>query len=74
MLVERGLRLMNAGAVGEAHAIASNYLQRTTTIADGQLTDDRLLEIIVRLFERGEINKIRLANKAIARIEAEEPV
>ena len=33
-------------------------------------TNDRLLEIIVKLFHRGEVNKIRLANAAIARFEA----
>jgi hypothetical protein len=74
MLVERGLRVMNAGVVGEAYAIASNYLRRTGAIADSFATDDRLLEIIVQMFERGEYNKIRLANKAIARFEAEELV
>jgi hypothetical protein len=29
-----------------------------------------LLEIIVQIFQRGEFNRIRLANKAIARFEA----
>jgi hypothetical protein len=74
MLVERGLRVMNVGAVGDAYAIASNYLCRTGAIADSFATNDRLLEIIVQLFERGEFNKIRLANKAIAKFEAEELV
>jgi hypothetical protein len=32
---------------------------------------DALLEIIVRLFHRGRCNRIRLANQAIARFEAE---
>jgi hypothetical protein len=70
MLVERGLRVMNVEVVGEAYAIASNYLRRTGAIADSLATDDRLIEIIVQMFERGEFNKIRLANKAIARFEA----
>jgi hypothetical protein len=74
MLVERGLRVMNVGVVGDAYAIASNYLRRTGAIADTLSTDDRLLEIIVQLFECGEFNKIRLANKAIAKFEAEEEV
>jgi hypothetical protein len=74
MLVERGLRVMNVGVVGEAYAIASNYLRRSGAIADSFATDDRLLEIIVQLFERGEYNRIRLANKAIAKFEAEELV
>ena len=72
MLVERGLRVMNVEVVGEAYAIASNYLHRTGAIADSLATDDRLIEIIVQMFERGEFNKIRLANKAIARFEAGE--
>jgi hypothetical protein len=74
MLVERGLRVMNVEVVGEAYAIASNYLRRSGAIADSLATDDRLIEIIVRMFERGEFNKIRLANKAIAKFEAGELV
>ena len=74
MLVERGLRVMNVEAVGDAYAIASNYLRRTGAIPDTFVTNDRLLEIIVQMFQRGEINKIRLANKAIARFEAEQLV
>ena len=74
MLVERGLRVMNVEAVGDAYAIASNYLRRTGAIPDTFATNDRLLEIIVEMFQRGEINKIRLANKAIARFEAEQLV
>ena len=74
MLVERGLRVMNVEAVGDAYAIASNYLRRTGAIPDTFATNDALLEIIVQLFHRGEINKIRLANKAIARFEASELV
>ena len=71
MLVERGLQVMNVEAVGEAYAIASNYLRRTGAIADTLATNERLLGIIVQLFQHGEFNKIRLANKAIARFEAE---
>ena len=70
MLVERGLRVMNVEAVGDAYAIASNYLRRTGAIPDTFATNDRLLEMIVEMFQRGDINKIRLANKAIARFEA----
>ena len=71
MLIERGLRVMNAEAVGEAYAIASNYLRKSGAIADTLATNDRLLGIIVEMFQRGEFNKIRLANKAIAQFEAE---
>jgi hypothetical protein len=74
MLVERGLRVMNVEAVGDAYAIASNYLRRTGAIADTFATNERLLKIIVEMFERGEFNKIRLANKAIAKFEADELV
>jgi len=74
MLVERGLRVMYVGVVDDAYAIAANYLRRTGAISGGVATDDRLLEIIVQIFERGEFNKIRLANKAIAKFEAEELV
>jgi len=71
MLVERGLQVMNVEAVGEAYAIASNYLRKTGAIADTLATNDRLLGIIVQLFQRGEFNKIRLANKAISKFEAD---
>jgi len=70
MLVERGVRVMNAGLVGDAYAIASNYLRRTGALPDNLVTDERLLEIIVQMFRNGEVNKIRLANKAIAEFEA----
>jgi hypothetical protein len=71
MLVERGLRVMNAEVVGEAYAIASNYLRKSGAIADTLATNERLLGIIVHLFQQGELNKIRLANKAITQFEAE---
>ena len=74
MLVERGLRVMNVEAVGDAYAIASNYLRKTGAIPDTFVTNDRLLEIIVQMFHRGEFNRIRLANKAISRFEATRPV
>jgi hypothetical protein len=74
MLVERGLRVMNVAVVGDAYAIASDYLRRTGAIAGSFATDEALLTIIVQLFERGEFNKIRLANKAISKFEAEELV
>jgi hypothetical protein len=72
MLVERGLQVMNVEVVGAAYAIASNYLRRSGVIADNFVTEDRLLGLIVQMFRRGEFNKLRLANKAIARFEAGE--
>jgi hypothetical protein len=72
MLVERGLQVMNVEVVGDAYAIASNYLRKSGAIPDTFATDERLLEIIVYLFQRGEFNRIRLANKAIAKFEADQ--
>src|ERR1700732_2700667 len=74
VLLERGRRVMNVRAMGYPYPIASNYLCRTGAIADSFATNDRLLEIIVQLFERGEFNKIRIANKGMAKFEAEEMV
>ena len=74
MLVERGLQVMNVEVVGDAYAIASNYLRKTGAIADSIATNDALLEIIIEMFHRGEYNKIRLANKAISQFEATRPV
>ena len=74
MLVERGLRIMNVEVVGDAYAIAANYLRQAGAIADSFVTDERLLEMIVGMFHRGEFNKLRLANKAIAKFEASELV
>ena len=70
MLVERGIQIVDFEAVGDAYAIASNYLRKTGAIADSLVTDDRLLEIIVKMFQQGEFNRLRLANKAISEFEA----
>ena len=70
MLVERGLRVMRTGVVGDAYTIASGFLRGSGAMPDDVRTNDRLLEIIVQMFRRGEINPIRLANRAIARFEA----
>ena len=70
MLVERGLHVLNVEVVGDAYAIASNYLSKAGAIPDSVMTNERLLEIIVRMFQCGEFNEIRLANKAIARFES----
>jgi hypothetical protein len=71
MLIERAMQVMNFDAVGDAYVIASNYLRKTGAIADTIATDERLLEIIVRMFQHGEFNRIRLANRAIAKFEAQ---
>ena len=70
MLVERGLQVMNVEVVGDAYAIASNYLRKSGAISDTIATNDTLLEIIVMMYQRGEFNRIRLANKAIAKFES----
>ena len=70
MLVERGIQVMNFEVVGDAYAIAANYLRRTGAIADSLVIDERLLEIIVKMVQRGELNRLRLANRAIAEFEA----
>ena len=74
MLVERGLQVMNVEVVGDAYAIASNYLRRSGVITDNFVTNERLLAIIVQMFRRGEYNKLRLANMAIAKFEAGERI
>jgi hypothetical protein len=70
MLIERGLRVMHLAAVSEAHAIAWNYLRKAGAIYDAPAASDRLAEIVMDLFNHGELNTIRLANKAIARFQA----
>lgn len=72
MLVERGLQATNVELVSDAYAIAANYLRRSGAIPDTLVTNERLLEIVIKLLQHGEFNKIRLANKAIARFEAQD--
>lgn len=73
MLVERRLRLIHVAVVGDAYSIASNYLRKSGAIADSAVADQRLLELIVSMFDRGEFNRIKLANKAIAQFQAAQP-
>jgi hypothetical protein len=70
MLVERGLRVMNVDVVGQAYAIAVNYLRCSGAISDPNGVNERLLEIIVQQFYRGDRNTLRIANRAIAHFEA----
>ena len=69
MLVERGIQVLNLEVVGDAYAIASNYLRKSGVIPNTLAPNEPLLEIIVTMFQRGEQNRIRLANKAIAEFE-----
>lgn len=71
MLVERELQAVNVELLSDSYAIAANYLRRSGAIPDTLVTDERLLEIIIKLLQHGEFNKIRLANKAIMRFEAQ---
>jgi hypothetical protein len=70
MLVERGMQVTSVEVVSDAYAIAANYLRRTGVMPDTIQPNDQLVGIIVLLFQRGEVNKLKLANKAIAMFEA----
>jgi hypothetical protein len=69
MLVEQGVQVANVEVVGEAYDIAANYLKKTGAIKDTALINDRLLEIIYQMFNAGDRNRLRLANKAISKFE-----
>jgi len=69
MLVECNMQVLNVEVVGDAYAIASNYLRRSGAIPATISPNDQLLQLIVDLFHRGETNMLRLANKAIAKFE-----
>jgi len=69
MLVERNVYVLNVEIVGEAYDIAANFLKRTGAMPDSALINDRLLEIIYRMFNDGDRNRLRLANFAISRFQ-----
>lgn len=71
MLAECGLQAMNVERVSDAYAIAANYLRRSGAISDTLVTNKRLLEIVIKLLQHSEFNKVKLANRAIARFEAQ---
>ena len=73
MLVERGIQVMTFEVVGDAYAIAANYLRKAGALSDTLVTDERLLRIIIRMFQHGESNRLKLANRAIAEFEARVP-
>jgi hypothetical protein len=70
MLVERGVQGSSVELVSEAYGIAANYLRRTGVIPETIHPNDRLVDVIVQLVQRGEFNKLKLANKAITIFEA----
>ena len=69
MLVEQNVQVANVEVVGEAYDIAANYLKKTGAMKDTAFIDDRLLEIIYKMFNAGDRNRLRLANKAISKFE-----
>jgi hypothetical protein len=69
MLVEQDVQVVNVEVVGEAYDIAANYLKKTGAMRDTSLINDRLLEIIYKMFNAGDRNRLRLANKAISKFE-----
>ncbi|MGJ5179414.1 hypothetical protein ACQR16_15825 [Bradyrhizobium oligotrophicum] len=69
MLRDAGMQVMNVAMVGDAYAIASNYLRLSGAMPEEFAPNERLVDIIVQLIHRGEFNKLRLANKAISMFE-----
>ena len=69
MLVGHDVQAANVEVVGEAYDIAANYLKKTGAMRDTALIDDRLLEIIYKMFNAGDRSRLRLANKAITKFE-----
>jgi hypothetical protein len=69
MLVERNVQILNVEVVGEAYDIAAYYLRKTGQIADTGRIDDRVLELIYKLFDSGVRNRLLLANTAISKFE-----
>jgi hypothetical protein len=74
MLVERNVQVVNVEVVGEAYDIAAYYLAMSGLIVANGRINERLLEIIYKLFESGIRNRLLLANKAIAKFEKSRPI
>ena len=70
MLVERGVQSSSVELVSDAYAIAANYLRRSGLMPEAIQPYDRLVDVIVQLVQRGEFNKLKLANKAITIFES----
>ena len=69
MLVERNVHVLNVEVVGEAYDIAANYLKQTGAMENSGRINERLLEIIYKMFNAGDRNRLRLANLAILKFE-----
>lgn len=59
--------------VDQAYDIAFDYLRQSGVIPPMFGAHERLLDVVVELYCRGERNKIRLANKAILAFENVDP-
>lgn len=59
--------------VGDAYAVASQYLRKSGLILDTGQVNDRLLEMIIMMVQRGETGQQRLADMAIARFQTARP-
>lgn len=60
--------------IGAAYRIAANYLKKTGRIPQDLNLHEALFDSIVEDYRAGNRNKLRLANRAIARIERAEVV
>jgi hypothetical protein len=60
--------------VSDAYDIAANYLAKTGVISDRFEIHKPLLDAIVQDFRAGNTNKLRPANRAIARFERDNEV
>jgi hypothetical protein len=69
MLVERNVYVLNVEIVGEAYDIAANYLRKTGAMEAESGVNERLLEIIYKMFNAGDRNRLRLANLAISKFQ-----
>ena len=69
MLVERNVQLVNVEVVGEAYDIAANYLKKTGAMEETGRINERLLEIIYKMFNAGDRSRLRIANIAISKFQ-----
>jgi hypothetical protein len=73
MLIDRSPQLTNVDIVGEAYHIAADYLQKAGLIPIMINLYEPLLDKIMKDFNAGDRNKVRLANRAIAYFERVSP-
>jgi hypothetical protein len=73
MLAGPAFQHLNEHAAEEAFDIAWQFVRTTHDVADEFAAQAFIASEIVRLLDRGERNKIRLANRAIAAYEQAHP-